>query len=277
MIWVKGEIVPDDALKISVLDRTFEHGLGLFETFRTWNGHATLLARHLARLRDSAARLGLPLDDGALPDDEAVARLRQSEAIEGDSVLRVTLSGGTSEEGVSVVWMRSRPLPGPHPKEGVALIPCWGVTDPADPFTRHKSLNYWSRRLAQESGSGEESHEAILVDRDGHVWEGARTNLFVVRRDVLLTPGLAGPLVPGIMRQVILERAEHLGLSHREENLTLDSLRTASEVFLTNSVRGIIPAASLEGRKFADLRPWTMQLRSELSRWLNSADAGPAA
>ena len=61
MIWVHGEIVPDDALGISVLDRTFEHGLGLFETFRTWNGHATLLDRHLDRLTRSAHELGLPL------------------------------------------------------------------------------------------------------------------------------------------------------------------------------------------------------------------------
>ena len=56
MIWVGGRIVPDDALRVSVLDRTFEHGLGLFETLRTWNGRAPLLDRHLARMTRSARR-----------------------------------------------------------------------------------------------------------------------------------------------------------------------------------------------------------------------------
>ena len=68
MIWVRGRIVPDDALAISVLDRTFEHGLGLFETLRTWSGQPTLLPRHLDRLTRSAAELGLPHDREALPD-----------------------------------------------------------------------------------------------------------------------------------------------------------------------------------------------------------------
>ncbi len=78
MIWTRGEIIPDEALRISVLDRTFEHGLGLFETFRTWNGHATLLDRHLERMRRSADELGLPLYTGDLPDFGAVVRLKQA-------------------------------------------------------------------------------------------------------------------------------------------------------------------------------------------------------
>ena len=66
MIWTGGEIIPDEALRVSVLDRTFEHGLGLFETFRTWNGHATLLGRHRERMCRSAAALGLRLSSARL-------------------------------------------------------------------------------------------------------------------------------------------------------------------------------------------------------------------
>ncbi len=80
MIWVGGAVVPDDALRISVTDRTFEHGLGLFETLRTWNGHAPLLDRHLARMTGSARALGLPLDPDALPDAGAVAALAPGRA-----------------------------------------------------------------------------------------------------------------------------------------------------------------------------------------------------
>src|SRR3954467_8865513 len=100
MIWVHGQVVADEALTISALDRTFEHGLGLFETFRTWNGHPTLLGRHLERLRRSARELGLPLDPAQLPDEGAVANLLRAEGGAGDVMLRITMSGGrTGQRG----------------------------------------------------------------------------------------------------------------------------------------------------------------------------------
>ncbi|MBV8231221.1 MAG: aminotransferase class IV, partial [Planctomycetaceae bacterium] len=88
MIWVGGRVVPDDQLSVSVLDRTFEHGLGLFETLRSWSGRATLLDRHLSRLRRSAEELGLLIDPSALPDAEAVAILLRANGVEGDAMLR---------------------------------------------------------------------------------------------------------------------------------------------------------------------------------------------
>ena len=101
MIWVQDELVPDEELRISVLDRTFEHGLGLFETFRTWNGHPTLLNRHVERMQRSARELGLPLESGQLPDARAVSDLieanRASLAPGQDVRLRLTLSGGAGD------------------------------------------------------------------------------------------------------------------------------------------------------------------------------------
>ena len=96
MIWVGGRVVPDDALKISVLDRTFEHGLGLFETLRTWRGRAPLLERHLARLKHSAKLLSLPYSSVMPPDERAVSDLVAAAGLGGDVMLRITLSGGTS-------------------------------------------------------------------------------------------------------------------------------------------------------------------------------------
>ena len=71
------------------------------------------------------------------------------------------------------------------------------------------------------------------------------------------------------MRRVVLERAEQMALETREEILPLDTLRTAAEVFVTNSVRGVVPVHRLEGRLFADPKPLTMRIRSEVCRWLN--------
>ena len=118
MIWHRGEIIPDDNLRISVLDRTFEHGLGLFETFRTWNGHPTLLERHLERIARSARELGLSLDPPICRMPGPCASLIEAnrEALPPglDVRLRITLSGGHSDPatpGGSVVWMSAGPLP----------------------------------------------------------------------------------------------------------------------------------------------------------------------
>ena len=284
MIWVGGRVVSDEALTISVLDRTFEHGLGLFETMRTWRGRAPLLARHLARLSRSARELGLPLDPSALPDDRAVSELLESEAAEGDRVLRVTLSGGLDQATCSTVWMRTAPLPPPMPGDGAVVeLGTWQVGS-RDPLARHKSLNYWTRRIAYESSRRAGFDEALFMTPEGDLQEGSRTNLFFLKDDVLITPGLVGPLVPGIMRSLVLERARALALRTSEvPDLRLATLAEADEIFLTNSVRGIVPVARLvvtrPSTSQQDWRapgPWTQRLMTLLADWFERHEESPA-
>src|SRR4051812_41094877 len=117
MIWVGGRIVPDDVLSVSVLDRTFEHGLGLFETLRTWDGRAPLLERHLARMKRSAHELELPYGSVTPPDADAVSRLVEAEGIGPDVMIRITLTGGMSGSSGAKLWMRASPLPAPIRRE----------------------------------------------------------------------------------------------------------------------------------------------------------------
>jgi branched-subunit amino acid aminotransferase/4-amino-4-deoxychorismate lyase len=275
MIWVGGRVVPDDDLKISVLDRTFEHGLGLFETLRTWNGHPTLLDRHLARLTLSAQELGLPLDPAALPDAAAVASLLRADGIGGDGMLRITLSGGLSEAGGSVLWMRSSPLPPPTRPGGVNVllgdIPL--VCDHL--LSRHKTLNYWLKRQAMEWVQAFGADEALLATADGRIWEGSRTNLFLVRGGTLVTPGRGGPVLSGIMRSLVLERAEGEGITTIERDVTIDGLDEAEEVFLTNAVRGVIPVGWALGRSLEAPGPVTDRLWSAVSAWLERGGETP--
>ena len=287
MIWVAGRIVRDEELSISVLDRTFEHGLGLFETLRTWGGRAVLLPKHVHRMRESARLLDLPLDPAALPDDDAVEALLRAERAEDDVVLRITMSGGLSPSGGAQVWMRVLPLPPPLRHEGaIVTIGEWTVVR-NHRLARHKVLNYWDRRLAYESARALGFDESISSTPDGTLWEGSRTNLFVLHRDVLMTPPNDGPLVPGIMRQMIMALACELPLTVREHaDVTASMLCESDEVFLTNSVRGLIPVASAQffgSRPRAPRHwywttpgPWTQRLSLLLADRLNSDGDQPA-
>jgi branched-subunit amino acid aminotransferase/4-amino-4-deoxychorismate lyase len=279
-VWVGGRLVAEEALKVSVVDRTFEHGLGLFETFRTWSGHATLLERHLSRLQRSAAVLDLTLDPKALPDANAVAALRLGNRFPGDALLRITLTGGieSSSALTSTLWMRRSPLPTPTRVGGavVSLGPYEVLF--SHPLARHKTLNYWEKRLVFEKARGL-GYDEVLTHCAGRGYqEGSRTNLFVISGGRLITPSVEGPLLPGVMRGLVIEHARNLPLEVSEEaGITQEMLRDANEVFLTNSARGIIPVGCIHGpgwpgtvpwRKPAP-GPWTQRLWSEVSHWLH--------
>jgi branched-chain amino acid aminotransferase len=287
MIWSGGRIMPAAELAINIADRTFEHGLGLFETFRTWNRRAALLDRHLARLRRSAAALGLPLEESSLPGAADVAALLASSPVPADALVRITLTGGLSDSGGSVVWMRAAELTVKANQEPSSVGGFWEVAA-EDRLARHKSLNYWRHRLAYEQARAQGLDESLSRSADGAIWEGSRTNLFWVKGQTLFTPPLDGPIVPGVMRGLVLERAPTVGLDVLETTLDAERLRAADEVFLTNSVRGILPVNRLErmgdaaaGRAAANLGQWdapgrwTLRLEVELMRCLSAGDFAP--
>lgn len=283
MIWVAGRIVGDDELKVSVLDRTFEHGLGLFETLRTWNGRAVLLGRHLGRMHRSAHALGLPIDPAAVPDEAAVEALLRAVAAETDVMLRLALSGGRSAADGSVLWMRAMPLPPPlaHREGAMVSVGDWPILE-SNGLARHKSLNYWERRLAYERARTLGFDESLSTGSHGTIWEGSRTNVFIVHGDILITPSVSGPIVPGIMRRLVLEMAASLPIGIGEPNsLTYERLRDAHEVFLTNSVRGIVPvvgATVYDNKVVGSHRwpvpgPWTQRLSILVADCLNGGGA----
>jgi branched-chain amino acid aminotransferase len=282
VIWFGGEIVTDDALKLSVHDRTIEHGLGLFETLRTWNSHPTLLARHRERMMRSAHELGLAIDCAQLPDARAVAALIQATQDNlgpgpcVDYRLRITLSGGSSSPAQpgGQLWMTAGPLPLPLPRSGAVIKRSIQVAID-DPLARHKTLNYWRKRIAYEAALADGSHEVLCVTSSGLVCEGTRSNVFVVVGRRLWTPGADGPLLPGNMRRLVLEHAARVGLETVEAPLRLTQLATADEAFLTSSVRGVVPISLLLNHRLAAPGPVTSRLWGAILPWLESGGTTP--
>ncbi len=270
MIWHDGAIIPDDALKIGIDDRVFEHGLGLFETFRSWDGRAPLLGRHLGRLRASAKALEIPLEGVLLPDQHAVAELLDAAGTGGDALLRLTLTGG-SGSAAPVAWLTARPLP---PRESLPLSVATRVGCAEPSMHRHKMLNYWGRRTAFERAREQGEDEVLLASPEGYVWEGSRNNLLVVtagRARLVETPDLHGPVLPGIMRRIALDFLRDQGYAIEERNVNLRELFDAEAVYLTNSVRGVRPVGRIDGRPIRTSRDeLTRLLVDELPRHIQS-------
>ena len=276
LIWHRGAIIPANNLRVEVADSAFEHGLGLFETLRAAQGHPLWLGRHLERMSNSARALGLPtLTADDLPDEFAIRELLQADS-RTDALIRITRTGGGAV--APTLWVRTGPMPLEIPEPGATIVEASFRVDCDDPLARHKTLNYWARRIAYDRALEQGGHEALILDGFGRPCEGSRTNLFLVLGESIVTPPLTSPIVPGLMRRAVIECAVEIGLHVCETPLSQEDLRGCSEVFLTNSVRGIIHVARLIGtvnrRLSGDLATVALLRRALTDSWLEASEGG---
>ncbi|MEM7680538.1 MAG: aminotransferase class IV [Planctomycetota bacterium] len=297
---VDGRLVPPDQATVEADDAGLQHAVGLFETMICVHGRVFRLDEHLERLAGSAVALGMAreIDQGALADavrgairgnrlERARIRLtvtpgrvgwRPTLASKGaEAAASPTQTGDTPAPPLRVIVAPS-PSPGYDPayfERGVTVTIAGPLANPFDPHAGHKTLSYWSRlsslRRAAEVGAG----ETIWLSVTNHLASGAVSNLLLVRKGELFTPfargeevpgALGAPVLPGVTRAAVLERAEQAGLKVKRKMLTVEELLDADEVFLTNSGWGVLPVTQVESKKICDGRvgPVTSNLRLQL-------------
>ena len=212
---------------VSGLDPGFE----LVETLRLEHGVYPLLALHLERLQASAVALGFVCDLPALR--EALDRLAARYA---DGVHRVRLLL-VHDGGVRVCAAPFADAGGPW-----SVVLAEEPLDPGEYLRRHKTTAraLYERTLAALAGdpSASDVIDAIFVNTRGEVCEGARSNVYVERDGVLLTPPLACGVLPGVVRRQLLEAGRA-----REAVLSLADLRGAPALYVSNALRGLVRVA----------------------------------
>src|SRR5262249_31013404 len=141
-----------------------------------------------------------------------------------------------------------------------------------DTLARHKTLNYWQKRIAHADAVARGSDDALCVTNGGLICETTRANIFFIERRRLITPSLDGPLLPGVMRGLVLEIAARTGVEGDEMPMPLECVKRADEAFLTSSLRGLVPIARLLDRDFSAPGPVTDFLGRSVLRWLKSGE-----
>ncbi len=165
--------------------------------------------------------------------------------------------------------MTATPLHTPtQPSAAAVSLTMQAVTD--DPLSRHKTLNYWRKRIANARAIQHGCDDVLFVTPDGLICETSRANVFLIEGRRLSTPGLDGPLLPGVMRGLVLERAAALGLDVDDGPLPVARVATADEAFLTSSLRGMLPLARLLDRSLPAPGPVTCQLWADTLSWLET-------
>lgn len=255
---LNGKFVEETAARISALDNGFLYGDGIYETMRTYGGKVLEHDLHLERLAKSAKFVGIRLPYSLELLKRQCLRLAKVNRL-SESRMRITLSRGTNgfdfltcrkptllisceklvvdrkdvEKGVSAVTMRlTRVLP---------EVKTLGLT--------HMMVAY--RGAAKQKAK--KVYEVLLVDEKGFVREGASTNIFMVKKGVIRTPGRN--ILKGLTRDRVIHLARKLGLKIRLQDFKTKAFASADEIFLTNRPREIIPVVSLNGKNVGRGKP----------------------
>jgi branched-chain amino acid aminotransferase/4-amino-4-deoxychorismate lyase len=234
-------------------DRGLTLGDGLFETVLARAGALVLFDEHFTRLCEAAAVLGLAAPEKPLVRRQARAALEQAELERRRAAVRITWTAGSGGRGLD------RPAePAPRlmvtahealrPDTPARLATASVRRNPSSPTASLKTLSYLDPVIARREAAAAGGDEALMLDLGGAMACAAAANLFWIERGRLFTAPAEGAILPGIMRAQVLAAARRLKTETVIEAAPPERLADADGAFLTNSLIGVRPVASLDGQ-----------------------------
>ena len=264
-IYMNGKLVPKEEACVSVFDHGVLYGDGVFEGIRVYEGNVFRLREHIERLYESAKTIAMTIPMTIEEMEQAtldtVAANEQRNAY-----IRLVVTRGVGDLGIDptscptptvfIICSTIQLYPQKFYDEGISLITASTRRIPMqclDP--RIKSLNYLNNILAKIEARKAGVPEAIMLNTRGRVAECTADNIFIVKRDVLITPRLTEGALPGITRASVMELATQAGIRTREASLGLHDLYNADECFLTGTGAEIVPVVEIDGRAIGNREP----------------------
>ncbi|MFT3700233.1 MAG: aminotransferase class IV [Kofleriaceae bacterium] len=256
-------VVPPERATISIFDRGFLFGDGLFETLRTWNTFPVDLDAHLERMQQAASALQMPIDLAKLRT--AVRTILAAAGDNQDWRLKLIVTRGQGGFAMRFAEVKAghtiviaEPLPAPVTEISAAII-AWEVPQRE---AAYKSLSYLDSLIAKELAAQRGADEALRLGDDGGVVEGATSNLFIVKSGTVQTPPVNTGVLSGVTRAHVIECCNELRIPVLERWLTISEVRDADEIFVTSAVRGIASVTRLDGEVLDSTPVITQKLRS---------------
>ena len=269
--FVNGRFVPWNQATVSIDDRGFQFGDGVYEVIRTYRGTSFELTAHLARLDRSATALSLPQPYSRTQWTQWIQQgLSQAGYQEAKIYIQVTRGVAPRDHAfpsdiaptVVMTIREIRPLALQLRQEGVSARTCedlrWGRCD-------IKSLNLLANVLAREDAKKAGVFEAILV-KDGVVTEGSISNVMAIQGGVLVTAPEGPRILSGVTRTVVLGLAGKEGIPIEERPMAVDSLYSADEVFLTGTTIEVLGVIRIDGKSIGSGRPGPVT-KALAARW----------
>ncbi len=257
LVYFNGLLRREDEVNITPLDRAYLYGEGLFETMRATQGFIPFLDEHLNRLFRGLDLLKMKLNISGAKLEFALYQTLHHNQLK-DAYLRLTLSRenlqiGSFEPGENInLVVAAKPLPRIPSRiyeEGCSAVICENFRIIPDRLCEVKSTNYLRNLLAQRDAKEAEADEALMKNSMNRVVEGATANLFLYDGEKMLTPPSEEGILPGIIRQVVIDLMVKHHLPYEEKAIKTETLFNAQEAFLTNSIKEIFPLTVVNHKK----------------------------
>jgi D-alanine transaminase len=269
-VYLNGEFLPPDQARVSVFDRGFIFGDGIYEVIPVFGGRLFRLPQHLTRLEASLAAIRLYNPHTAREWSDIFTRLLAGLGTEngvGDHSIYLQVTRGVAPRDHAfpqnvkpTVFAYAQPLKYSAPEQlaqGVAAVTAedirWSRCD-------IKAIALLANALLRQQAIEQGASEAILV-RDGVVTEGAASNIFIVNKNRLLTAPKGPYILPGITRDLVVEIAGAHNIACDELPVSLEALRAADEVWMTSSTKEILPITRIDGHPVGNGKPGPMHAR----------------
>ncbi|MDR4432840.1 aminodeoxychorismate lyase [Bacillus tequilensis] len=262
MIYVNGRYLEEKDAVLSPFDHGFLYGIGVFETFRLYEGSPFLLDWHIERLKRALNDLQIEYTVSKHEIHEMLDKLLLlNEVKDGNARVRLDISAGISDKGfvsqtydkptVLCFMNQLKPESLPSQKEGKVLS--LRRNTPEGPF-RLKSHHYLNNMYAKREIGNDPRIEGIFLTEDGAVAEGIISNVFWRKGSCIYTPSLDTGILDGVTRRFVIENAKKIGLELKTGRYELKALLSADEAWMTNSVLEIIPFTKIEEVNYAGRR-----------------------
>ncbi|RFU62663.1 aminodeoxychorismate lyase [Peribacillus glennii] len=252
-MYMNGKILKENEAFLSPFDHGFLYGLGLFETFRIYDGHAFLLDDHIARINQGMKEMNILHTFSRHAVQQMLTELLVKNGL-SHARIRLNVSAGEAPVGLQtlpyerpniLLFMQEVTIPaGLQEKTGFLLKTRRNTPETSQ---RLKSHHYLNNIAAKRELKIPTEAEGIFLTEGGFLAEGIVSNLFWVKQGVLFTPSIETGILNGITRQFLIKLAGGSGIKVQEGLFNKEDLADADEVFCTNSVQEIFSISQIEG------------------------------
>ncbi len=257
IVYLNGQYLAIEKARISVLDRGFTFGDGVYEMIPVYHGHIFRLKKHIERLNNSLDEVYIERPYDLEQWQEILCELMHQNPAE-DHSLYIQVTRGISERDHAIdmatkptVFAMSRPLLLKDRSAGISAIV---EEDIRWKYCHIKAITLLPSVILRHKASQAGATEALLV-KDGHVTEGAASNVFIVKDGVVKTPPKDGSLLPGITRDLLVELLLDSDIACEEVAITEKELRQADEIWITSSTWEIVPVVKLDDEPVGTGKP----------------------
>lgn len=227
------KVIDNKDLLVSPLSQGFSFGNGFFTTIKVKNRVPENLELHLKRIRDSLDYFSFNIGDTNI--EKQISNILELNNL---SDARVKITFFQDVDSASYIISCSKLV---LDRENIRITISDNIRGNNELY-KYKSLNYYTNL---------KSFYTIFKDHKGRVLETGFANIFILKSDAIYTPPISLPILPGTYRQMLLNKGKILGLEVKEKELYLEDLTSCNEIFLTNSIRGVMPVNMINNIKLS--------------------------